>query len=120
MVRWIVFDIETAEAVVDKFKRGAAEIREGSEPLDAALSVRQPSVVILPSTASGKVMLARFEPKSGAIPVKPVAAIEASRPLPGDLRKPPAGASSSPQGLGSRSSTRWAQARKLWRRGRIA
>ena len=120
MVRWIVFDDETAEAVVDKFKRGADEIREGSEPLDAALSLRQPSVVILPSPASGKVMLASFEPKGGAIPVKPVAAIEASRPLPGNLRKPPVGSANSQPGSSPRSSARWARARKLWWRGRIA
>jgi len=62
MVRWIAFDDETAEAIVSRFKRGAAEIHEG-QPLDAALALWRPSLVVLPSITPGKVLLARFEPK---------------------------------------------------------
>src|SRR5438876_11177710 len=64
MVRWIAFDDETAEAVVSRYKRGAAEIREGEEPLDAALRLRQPSILILPAPVSGRVLLVGLETKS--------------------------------------------------------
>ncbi len=63
MIRWIAFDDETAEAVVSRFKRGAAEIRQG-QPLDTALDHGRPSLLVLPSTTPGKVLLARFEPKT--------------------------------------------------------
>ncbi len=66
MVRWVAFDDDTAEAVVSKFRRGAAEIREGETPLDAALGVDRPSVMILPSSTPGKVLLASVEPKTAA------------------------------------------------------
>lgn len=62
MVRWIAFDDETAEALVCRFKRGAAEIRQG-HPVDAALHHGKPSLLFLPSITPGKVLLARFEPK---------------------------------------------------------
>jgi len=66
MVRWIAFDDETAEAVVCRYKRGAAEIREGEEPLDAALRLRQPSILILPAPVSDRVLLVGLEPKKAA------------------------------------------------------
>jgi hypothetical protein len=66
MVRWVAFDDDTAEAVVSKFRRGAAEIREGDTPLDAALGMDRPSVMILPSSTPGKVLLASVEPKTAA------------------------------------------------------
>lgn len=63
MARWIAFDDETAEAVVGRFKRGAAEIH-GGDPLNAALSQATASVVVLPSSVPGKVLMARIEPKT--------------------------------------------------------
>jgi hypothetical protein len=41
MIRWIVFDDEKAEAVVSRFKRGAAEIRQGQPPQRLARANRQ-------------------------------------------------------------------------------
>jgi hypothetical protein len=63
MVRWIAFDDETAEALVCRFKRGAAEIRQG-HPVDAALHHGKPSLLVLPSSTAGTVLLARFDPTS--------------------------------------------------------
>jgi hypothetical protein len=63
MIRWIAFDDETAEAVVSRFKRGAAEIRQG-HPVDAALDHARPSLLVLPSSTPGKVLLAHFEPRN--------------------------------------------------------
>ncbi len=64
MVRWIAFDDETAEAVIGRFKRGAAEIREGEQPLEAALRYGRPSVLILPAKTAGRVLLVSLEPKT--------------------------------------------------------
>ena len=63
MVRWIAFGDESAEAVVSRFKRGAAEIQEG-DALAAALSLGRPSLVLLPSPIQGNVLVAHFEPKT--------------------------------------------------------
>lgn len=63
MIRWIAFDDETAEAVVSRFKRGAAEIHR-CEPLDAALNLGRPSLLLLPSHTPGMLLLARLEPKA--------------------------------------------------------
>jgi hypothetical protein len=63
MIRWIAFDDETAEAVVSRFKRGAAEIHR-CEPLDAALNLGRPSLLLLPSDTPGRLLLARMEPKA--------------------------------------------------------
>jgi len=57
MIRWIAFDDETAEAVVSKFKRGGAEIYPG------VLDFGEPSLMLLPSTKPGRVLLAQFQPK---------------------------------------------------------
>jgi len=59
MVRWIAFDDETAEAVVSRLRRGAAEIQHNT-PLDAALHAQGPSVIVLPSSTPGKLLVARF------------------------------------------------------------
>lgn len=59
MVRWIAFDDETAEAVVSRLRRGAAEIQSNS-PLDAALHNAGPSVIVLPSSTPGKLLVAHF------------------------------------------------------------
>ena len=58
-MRWIVFNDDTAEAVVTRLRRGAAEIQQ-SDPLDAALNSARPSLVILPSNAAGRLLVARF------------------------------------------------------------
>lgn len=59
MVRWIAFDDETAEAVVSRLRRGAAEIQHNT-PVDAALHAHGPSVIVLPSSTPGKLLVARF------------------------------------------------------------
>jgi len=63
MVRWIAFDDESAETVVSRFERGAAEIQSG-DPVDAALALDTPSLVLLPSKSEGKVLVAHFAPKN--------------------------------------------------------
>jgi hypothetical protein len=65
MIRWIAFDDETAEAIVSRFKRGAAEIQQG-DPLDTVLRYDRPSILILPSETPGKVLFARFESRVSA------------------------------------------------------
>lgn len=72
MARWIAFDDETAEAVVGRFKRGAAEIHPG-DPLDSALRQNKASLLIMPSSVPGKVLVARIKPKTehGVVPAKP-------------------------------------------------
>ena len=72
MIRWIAFDDETAEAVVSRFKRGAAEIHRG-QPLDAALNLGRPSLLLLPSETPGRLLLARLEPKVEPAPKIPQA-----------------------------------------------
>ena len=81
MIRWIAFDDETAEVVVSKFKRGGAEIH-GGEPLDAVLEFGKPSLMVLPSTKPGRVLLAQFQPKArpAAIESRP-SAIESREPV---------------------------------------
>jgi len=66
-VRWIVFDDETAEAVVTRLRRGAAEIQH-TDPVDAALSSPKPSLVILPSNVAGRVFVARFNARKPEAP----------------------------------------------------
>jgi len=65
MVRWIAFDDDTAEAVVSRLRRGAAEI-QNNNPVDAALHAESPSVIVLPSPTPGKLLIARFTPRKGA------------------------------------------------------
>jgi hypothetical protein len=62
MVHWIAFDDDTAEAVVSRLRRGAAEIQSNS-PVDAALQSAGPSVIVLPSSTPGRLLLARFIPR---------------------------------------------------------
>jgi len=59
-VRWFVFDDETAEVVVNRWQRGAAEILH-DHPVDAALREHGSSVVVLPSTYPGRALVARFK-----------------------------------------------------------
>lgn len=62
MVRWIAFDDESAEAIVSRYKRGAAEIQHG-DPVGAALTLGRSSLVLLPATNTGRVLVARFDPR---------------------------------------------------------
>ena len=70
-MRWIVFDEQTADAVVDKYKRGAAEIHRGGDALDAALNAGRPTALIMPSSGIGRVLLASIEPKTQKAQTKP-------------------------------------------------
>jgi|SRR6516225_9804369 hypothetical protein len=70
MIRWIAFDDETAEAVVSRFRRGAAEIHPGTTALDSALTAGQPSLLLLPADMPGRVLVARVHPKT-ELPQKP-------------------------------------------------
>jgi len=63
MVRWIAFDEETADAIISRFKRGASELHDGN-PLDAALNYGKPSLLLMPSSIPGKVLLAHIEPRA--------------------------------------------------------
>jgi hypothetical protein len=70
-MRWIVFDEQTSDAVVDKYKRGAAELHRGEDPLDAALNAGRPTALIMPASGVGRVLLATIEPKTLKAPTKP-------------------------------------------------
>jgi hypothetical protein len=63
MVRWIAFDEETADALIGRFKRGASELHDG-DALDAALSHGKSSLLLMPSSTPGRVLLARIEHKA--------------------------------------------------------
>src|SRR5262249_39256963 len=67
MTRWIAFDDDTADAIISRFRRGAAEIHDGN-PLDEALSAGHPSILLLPSGTPGRVFMARIEPAAIASP----------------------------------------------------
>jgi hypothetical protein len=68
MVRWVAFDDDTAEAVVTRLRRGAAEINH-STPVDAALQSKGSAVVVLPASTPGRVLIARFfKRKDDAVP----------------------------------------------------
>jgi hypothetical protein len=62
MVRWIAFDNETAETVVNKFKRGAAEIRQG-DALGAALAAPAHSLLLLPAASGQEVLVVSLKKK---------------------------------------------------------
>lgn len=81
MVRWIAFDDDTADALVGKFKRGAAEIRNGNV-LDSALHHDHASILIYPSASPERVLLARVTAASAAAAIGASSFIETSRPLP--------------------------------------
>jgi hypothetical protein len=56
----MVFDDETAEVVVSRWRRGAAEILH-EHPVDAALKAGKQSVVVMPSRIPGQMLVARFQ-----------------------------------------------------------
>ena len=86
MVRWIAFDDDTADALVGKFKRGAAEIREG-DVLDSSLRHDEANILIYPSTSPERVLLARVRhsrPENAAEPMRPLT-VQSVRPEPSPL-----------------------------------
>ena len=88
MVRWIAFDDDTAEAVVSRLRRGAAEIQSNS-PVDAALQSAGPSVIVLPSSTPGRLLIARFSQRKNVVeaaPRRPSAPLSALK-SPTDLHK---------------------------------
>jgi hypothetical protein len=85
MVRWIAFDDDTAEAVVSRLRRGAAEIQHNA-PVDAALSTEGPAVLVLPSSTPGKLLIAHFAPRKKSQPA--TTAARSARPAPTIPKKP--------------------------------
>jgi hypothetical protein len=88
VVHWIAFDDDTAEALVSRMRRGAAEIHHDT-PVDAALHVEGACVMVLPSPTPGKLLIARFNRRKDAyfqtasaprIPVRSEPAVPASTP----------------------------------------
>ncbi len=77
MVRWIAFDDDTAEVVVSRLRRGAAEIQHNS-PVDAALHSDRPSLIVLPSSTPGRLLIARFTPRNVATAPVPRATMPAA------------------------------------------
>jgi hypothetical protein len=70
-MRWMVFDDETAEIVVSRWRRGAAEILHDA-PVDAALQAGGSAVLVLPSHVPGQVMVAQFKKNTAAASIAPV------------------------------------------------
>jgi hypothetical protein len=56
VARWIAFDDDTAEAVVCRFRRGAAEIRQG-DALDAVLAQPGKSMLLMPAETPGQLLV---------------------------------------------------------------
>ena len=90
MVRWVAFDDETAEAVVSRLRRGAAEINS-TTPLDAALLAKGPSMVVLPASTPGRLLIAKFSKRQEPQPTPAVPGFAPSR-IPTMTKKPPASA----------------------------
>ena len=92
MVRWIAFDDDTAEAVVSRLRRGAAEIQH-TTPVDAALGTHGSAVLVLPSPTPGKLLVARFSAPKKAEPPAILAPPKRESILgPAIMRKPVASA----------------------------
>jgi hypothetical protein len=88
MVRWIAFDDDTAEAVVSRLRRGAAEIQH-TTPVDAALGTHGSAMLVLPSPTPGKLLVARFSaPKKVEPPAVLAAPKRDSVLFPASMRKP--------------------------------
>jgi hypothetical protein len=67
MVRWVVFDDDTAELVVSRLRRGAAEI-SSSAPIDAALQAKGEAMILLPASTPGHLLVARISRRLEAAP----------------------------------------------------
>ena len=61
VIRWIVFDDQTATAVDQRRGPGTAQIQTG-DALRVALSLTTPGIIVLPTSGAGKAVLARFRP----------------------------------------------------------
>jgi hypothetical protein len=59
VIRWIAFDSETAAAIDSLVGQGSTEVQAG-DPLETALNLSNSSIVVLPSSTPGKVVLACF------------------------------------------------------------
>ena len=84
MVRWVAFDDDTAEAVVSRLRRGAAEIHS-STPVDAALEAKGPSMILLPASTPGRLLIARFSKREEP---KPAASVTPPIQIPKGAKKP--------------------------------
>jgi hypothetical protein len=80
VVRWVAFDDDTAEAVVSRLRRGAAEIQHNA-PVDAALHAEGASVLVLPSPNPGRLLIARFAPRKD-VQLPTTYAARPTRPVP--------------------------------------
>jgi len=70
VIRWIAFDSQTEAAINQQFRPDSVEIQAG-DPLCAALSQPHSTVLVLPSTTEGNVVVARIrmiERKSEKLP----------------------------------------------------
>jgi len=103
MVRWVAFDDDTAEAVVTRLRRGAAEINH-STPVDAALQSKGSAVVVLPASTPGRVLIARFSKrKDDATPTLPANVVRQPKPPVGAKAKKASGSAPRPwwRGIGA-------------------
>ncbi len=77
MARWIAFDDETAEAVVCRFRRGAAEISRG-DALDAVLAQPGKSLLLMPGESPDQMLVvtvANSKPQTVAKQDQPQSAV---------------------------------------------
>ena len=79
-MRCIVFDDETAEVMMGRYKRGATEIHYGEQPLNAALKAGR-SLLVLPARDPDKVLLARIEVRTGKTPPRSQGVVAQFTPL---------------------------------------
>jgi hypothetical protein len=87
MVRWVAFDDDTAEVVVSRLRRGAAEIQHNA-PVDAALKTDGTSLLVLPSPKPGRLLIARFMRRK-EVPVPTTVAKRTVGPALDPGKKPP-------------------------------
>ena len=87
MVRWVAFDDDTAEFVVSRLRRGAAEINH-STPIDAALQAAGPAMLVLPASTPGRLLVARFSKRKESAPVAPSQASPVSKKPAASAPKP--------------------------------
>jgi hypothetical protein len=59
VLRWIAFDEETATGIDQRMGPGTAQVECG-DSLSVALSLTTPSIVVLPSSTPGKLVLANI------------------------------------------------------------
>lgn len=62
MIRWIAFDSQTETAINQKFRPESLQL-QAEDPLSVALSQPDSTVLVLPSSTEGKVVVARLRMK---------------------------------------------------------